>query len=189
MSESYLLNEDYTIAFYSHAKTAPYNFMSNFYPCKIIVENVFNIKELDKYDELVFNSSEQLFMFGKCLTFLDADYEKNIITLLNILHETDPAEAKKHGRNVSGFNENIWEIKRFECMVNAVTLKFKQNYDIKLKLLETGKKYLIEASPYDTIWGVGLSKDNPNIYDKSKWKGLNLLGDVLMHVRSTILTQ
>jgi ribA/ribD-fused uncharacterized protein len=186
MSKPKMLKAADTIAFYGHSQNAEYNYMSNFYLSPITIPNTFKIDELDEFDNLEFASSEQLFMFMKCITFLESNREKNIITLLKILKETTPSKVKELGRQVSGFNETEWDKHKYNCMMFAVTHKFQQNKNIKTQLLQTGNKYLIEASPYDKIWGIGLSVNNPDVLDKSKWKGLNLLGDVLMDVRNNL---
>jgi len=186
MNKSKMLKASDTIAFYGHSPNAKYNYMSNFYPCPITIPNTFNITELDEFDNLEFASSEQLFMFMKCITFLESNREKNIITLLKILQETTPSKVKELGRQVSGFNETIWDKHKYNCMMFAVTNKFQQNKTIKTQLLQTDNKYLIEASPYDKVWGIGLNASNPDVLDKSKWKGLNLLGNVLMEVRNNL---
>ena len=61
--------------------------------------------------------------------------------------------------------------------------KFKQNDDIREQLLSTGDLHLVEASPYDQIWGIGMDEDDPDATNPEKWDGLNLLGEVLMMVR------
>jgi ribA/ribD-fused uncharacterized protein len=69
-------------------------------------------------------------------------------------------------------------------MTYALLQKFSQDTVLGDRLQMTGNCYLIEASPYDSIWGVGLKADDPDIYDTDKWKGHNLLGHCLMDVRT-----
>ena len=71
-------------------------------------------------------------------------------------------------------------------IINGNILKFSQNKELKKFLLETGDKILVEASPTDKIWGIGMDQKNPDIYNPNNWKGLNLLGFSLMHVRDII---
>ena len=61
-----------------------------------------------------------------------------------------------------------------------------QNDELRNFLLSTGDKVLVEASPSDRIWGIGLGKNNPDALDPTKWRGQNLLGFALMNVRDSI---
>lgn len=61
--------------------------------------------------------------------------------------------------------------------------KFTQDLWLKKNLLATGKSTLVEASPYDRIWGIGIGQNDPARYDRSKWRGSNWLGETLMKVR------
>jgi len=58
---------------------------------------------------------------------------------------------------------------------------------LKEELLETYPRVLVEASPYDAIWGIGLDVDDPLAYNRDTWKGLNLLGFIITEVRDEIL--
>ena len=57
---------------------------------------------------------------------------------------------------------------------------------MKRALLEQHGKLLVEAASNDGIWGVGLRKDNPLIKNRSKWRGLNLLGYILTDILQRI---
>ena len=103
-----------------------------------------------------------------------------------ILHCNTSGEAKKIGRNVKGFKEELWLEKRFEIVVTANEAKFSQNEQLKDFLLSTGKRVLVEASPVDKIWGIGVAEDSPLIESPYKWRGLNLLGFALMDVRARL---
>jgi ribA/ribD-fused uncharacterized protein len=92
-------------------------------------------------------------------------------------------KVTKHGKN---YDDLIWSIHRLSKMTIVNILKFEQNEGFRKELLDTGDKILVEASPYDTIWGVGLSEDDPLILDEKNWKGTNLLGVSLMEVRRMI---
>ena len=61
--------------------------------------------------------------------------------------------------------------------------KFTQHSDLKEKLINTGKKHLVEASPFDKIWGIGMDANHPDATNIDKWNGQNLLGEVIMSVR------
>jgi ribA/ribD-fused uncharacterized protein len=131
-------------------------------------------------DKQLYNNAEQYMMSEKALLFSDINLYKKM------LETKDPKEIKKLGREVSNFDEAIWEQNRFSIVLKGSLAKFSQNQDLKNKLLSTGLKTLVEASPHDTIWGIGLSEDDPDIYDRSKWKGLNLLGQALTMTRELI---
>jgi len=132
------------------------------------------------YEGERFNNSEQAFMWEKARYFND---ERSAAA---ILKETNPRNVKALGRRVAGFDVEKWAIISYIYMVGACYAKFNQNEDLKQQLLATGDKTLVEASPYDTIWGIGLGMDNDDILDESKWRGMNLLGKALMVVRRTI---
>jgi len=146
------------------------NYLSNFYKC--------NFKDTNNNK---FNCSEQYFMFYKCLTF-DSN---NKILLTNILNENDPKKIKQFGRLVPNFNQEIWNTKKYNIMVDSLSYKFNQNENLKNKLIKTNNKYLYEASPYDKIWGIGYNKKTAIKTDISKY-GLNLLGKALMEIRNNL---
>ena len=104
---------------------------------------------------------------------------------------SSPKEAKVLGRSVNGFDEEVWIDKREGCMEVALYEKFSQNSDLKTVLLsETYKdKQFVEASPYDTIWGIGINEDDPNADNSDMWRGENLLGRCLDKVRERILIE
>ncbi len=107
--------------------------------------------------------------------------------LEKILAAGSPAQAKKLGRTVKDFNEHVWKEKRFEIVVAGNLAKFSQHEALKTFLLNTGSKILVEASPVDRIWGIGMSADNPDAENPAMWRGLNLLGFALMAVRERLL--
>ena len=139
--------------------------LSNFYHCKI----VFNNK--------VFCSSEQLFMYLKALYFKDYEIASQILKVKT------PKEAKKLGRKIRDFNEEAWSEVREDKMEQTIKAKFNQNPQLKELLLseEFDNKQFVEASPYDRIWGIGYSEDfaMANIND---W-GQNLLGKIITQYR------
>lgn len=104
-------------------------------------------------------------------------------TRAKILATHDPAEAKALGREVRDFDEARWREHRFGIVVEASLAKFGQNAALGDWLLGTGSKILVEASPRDTIWGIGLGASNPRATDPRAWRGLNLLGFALMEAR------
>jgi ribA/ribD-fused uncharacterized protein len=100
-----------------------------------------------------------------------------------ILQTKHPKEAKNLGRTVSGFQEEIWIKHRCDIVKRGNVAKFSQNNDLKDFLLQTKDAILVEASPNDNIWGVGLAANDPKIKNPNQWQGLNLLGFLLMEIR------
>ena len=96
------------------------------------------------------------------------------------------AEAKKLGRQVRNFDQLLWEEKRYEIVKIGNYHKFSQDEHLATFLKQTGDRILVEASPYDNIWGIGLSADAQGIENPHNWKGLNLLGFALMEVRKML---
>lgn len=103
-----------------------------------------------------------------------------------VLAAQQPADVKRAGRTVRGFVERDWEDAR-ERIIRAGSLaKFSQHPDLGAFLLQTGTKVLVEASPTDRIWGIGRAADDPAARDPLAWRGLNLLGFILMDVRAAL---
>lgn len=128
-------------------------------------------------DGLVYNCSEQYFMVLKALLFND-EYIAN-----EILKAFLPKEQKALGRKVKNFNESIWNKKKYDLMYDACYRKF-HNTGLS-KYLEEFRGYkFVEASPYDNIWGVGLSEHDDAILDEANWLGQNLLGKILTDIFS-----
>ena len=144
------------------------SFLSNFYPAKM------------KFAGIDFHTSEQLFMFLKAKYFEDHEMADMIAT-----RGQDPKDAKRFGRKVVGFDNEVWEGAREDMMYIACQRKF-MDEDLLKQLLATEEKVLVEGSPFDKIWGVGLVYDGETILDEKNWDGLNLLGKVLMRVRTDI---
>jgi ribA/ribD-fused uncharacterized protein len=131
-------------------------------------------------DKITFATAEHWMMAQKALLFGDKEsYDKIILA-------KSPAEAKALGRHVRNFDETIWNDKRFEIVVSGNLEKFKQHNDLKEFLLNTKERVLVEASPEDKIWGIGLTADSDKAENPKRWNGLNLLGFALMEVRDII---
>jgi hypothetical protein len=130
-----------------------------------------------------FNCSEQNFMYHKALTFGDVE------TAEKMMKESHPRVQKKLGKLVKNYDDTTWAEVRYDIMKEAVYLKFSQNKELLSELLKTGDKIFVEASPYDTIWGIGMGEDDDLILDEKNWKGLNLLGKALCEVRAQFIKE
>lgn len=99
-----------------------------------------------------------------------------------ILQATTPADCKSLGRTVKNFDDDLWIQNRTPIVSKCLMMKFTQDKQMKDALFKHYGSLLVEAAPRDAIWGVGLSKDNPRITNRSNWKGLNLLGYILTDI-------
>lgn len=127
-----------------------------------------------------FATAEHYMMWRKATMFGDHG------TAEKILAAPTPKEAKALGRQASGFDQTAWEASRYDIVVAAGRLKFGQHDDLRAFLLSTGDQILVEASPRDRIWGIGLGRNNPAAHDPTQWRGLNLLGFALGEVRDAL---
>ncbi len=108
------------------------------------------------------------------------------ISFNKIIECMSPKVAKSLGRKVQNYNEDIWNSKKEEIVIQGNLLKFSQNVHLKDYLLGTEDKIIVEASPFDKIWGIGMTKDNPAAENPKEWLGENLLGFALMEVRDNL---
>jgi ribA/ribD-fused uncharacterized protein len=125
-------------------------------------------------------TAEHWMMWRKAVLFGDEDRARQILTVGH------PGAAKVHGARVRGFDEAVWQRERFGIVVAGNLAKFGQHADLRAFLLGTGDRVLVEASPRDRIWGIGLAADDPRAADPATWRGLNLLGFALMRVREQL---
>lgn len=133
-----------------------------------------------KEGRITFHNCEQYMMYHKAILFQD-----NIIAN-KILGTIDAKEIKALGRQVRNFDETTWDLHKVRIVKQGNLLKFSQNEKLSVYLLDTGNRILIEASPYDKIWGVGLKETDLLIQNPDTWKGENLLGFILMEVRDEL---
>ncbi|WP_405456855.1 NADAR family protein [Streptomyces sp. NBC_00101] len=131
-------------------------------------------------DGVTYPSAEHWMMAGKARLFGDAEAERAA------LGAGSPAAAKKAGRLVRDFDETVWVRERFGLVVAGSVHKFGQDPRLRAYLLATGTRVLVEASPLDRIWGIGLAKDDERAADPRRWRGLNLLGFALMEARERL---
>ncbi|KVV21708.1 GTP cyclohydrolase [Burkholderia multivorans] len=132
------------------------------------------------YHDVEFNCVEQFMMYAKAMLFDDHR------TGATILATRSPKVQKQLGRDVSGFDEDIWLKSRESIVFVGCREKFRQNHDQGRVLSGTGSTILVEASRSDKIWGAGIGQFDRRITEPAKWPGLNLLGDTLMRVRTVL---
>lgn len=133
-------------------------------------------------DGVTYANAEQYMMAAKARLFDDAKVEAEIMAVKG----EDPKRMKALGRQVRGYVDDTWVAHREQVMFDACFAKFEQNAALKEQLLATGERTIIEASPVDSIWGIGLAEEDPAAEDPKQWKGLNLLGVALMRVREAL---
>ncbi|MGV9252260.1 NADAR family protein [Streptomyces sp. NPDC003697] len=146
-------------------------------------------------DGVCYATAEHWMMAGKARLFGDAEAERRVLAAGH------PAEAKKAGRLVRGFDEAVWERERFRIVVEGSVHKFAAHPELREFLLNTGGRsevgvppaegwgrVLVEASPVDLVWGIGLAAGDEAATDPERWRGLNLLGFALMEARERLRT-
>jgi len=131
-------------------------------------------------DNIKYCTCEQFMMAEKARLFGD-DH-----ALSQIMKACDPSVQKSWGKKVKNFDKDKWEEIAQDVVYKANYAKFTQNDDCYEELMRSGDKVIVEASPYDCIWGVGLGPDNPKVLDEKNWRGTNWLGEAIMKVRETI---
>ncbi len=125
-------------------------------------------------------TSEHYMMAEKARLFADEEVRARI------LKAGSPGAAKALGREVRGFREEAWTAERFEIVVRANLAKFSQNSALAAFLLGTKSRVLVEASPNDRIWGIGVGASESRAQNPLLWRGENLLGFALMAVRAQL---
>ena len=127
-----------------------------------------------------YNCCEQYMMHQKALLFGDSEIAELI------MNESNPKEQKKYGRMIKNFDKSVWDKNCLAIVYEGNLAKFSQNKDLKEEMLSTGNRIFVEASPFDNIWGIGMSEDSEGIENPSFWLGLNLLGQALTLVKQEI---
>lgn len=130
-------------------------------------------------DGVTYATAEHWMMAGKARLFGDADAERRAAA-------GHPKAAKAVGRSVRGFDDAVWERERFALVSDGSTHKFGQHPELRDFLLGTGQRVLVEASPLDRVWGIGLAADDERAQRPADWRGLNLLGFALMEARARL---
>jgi len=137
-------------------------------------------KSAFEVDQVQYKTSEHWMMAQKASLFGDQEIWQKIIECRT------PGEAKKLGRAVKNFDQATWEKQRYDIVKEGNWHKFSQNEALKTFLLNTKERVLVEASPVDRIWGIGLAKEASGVEDPNNWRGLNLLGFAQMEVRDLL---
>ena len=127
-----------------------------------------------------FLTAEHYMMYHKAKIFGDQQASAAVLAANN------PHDAKAIGRTVKGFDAKVWDAHSMDIVIAGNLAKFSQNPDLRAFLLSTAETVLVEASPVDRIWGIGLAEDNPAASDPNQWRGRNLLGFALMAVRTRL---
>ncbi|WP_435177852.1 NADAR family protein [Actinacidiphila sp. bgisy145] len=134
-------------------------------------------------DGVTYATAEHWMMAGKARLFGDEDAERRAVAAGH------PKQAKSAGRSVRGFDEAVWQHERFGLVVAGSVHKFAQHPDLRAYLLGTARRVLVEASPLDRVWGIGLAADDERAERPDAWRGLNLLGFALMEARDRLAAQ
>ncbi|OQQ18638.1 hypothetical protein B0675_17200 [Streptomyces sp. M41(2017)] len=142
--------------------------LSQWWPSPFVVEGV------------VYATAEHWMMASKARLFGDAEAERQAVDAAN------PALAKKAGRLVRGFDDAVWERERFGIVVEGSVHKFAAHPELRAFLQGTGDRVLVEASPLDRVWGIGLAATDEGASDPRRWRGGNLLGFALMEARERL---
>ena len=133
-------------------------------------------------DEVYYATAEHYMMAEKARLFDASMVEK-------ILNAKSTKEVKALEREVKNFDDKIWEEASFDIVVKGNMAKFSRNEALKEFLLSTSNRVIVEASPYDKVWGIGMLADDEKAIQPLKWRGLNKLGFALMVVRDEILKE
>lgn len=159
------------LLFYGHTPgreaTGPW-VLSQWYEAPFIVNN-------EEYP-----TAEHFMMAEKARMFGDTEIREQI------RGASGPGQAKKLGRAVRGFREDLWAEARLDIVVRGNIAKFSQHEPLKRYLLATGDRVLVEASPADRIWGIGLAAGDDASRDPARWRGQNHLGFALMAARNAL---
>lgn len=136
-----------------------------------------------KIDGVEYNTAEQYMMAKKALMF--GDFEM----LEQIMETSNPATQKDCGKRVKGFVKEVWEANCRKIVRDANYAKFTQNPKMLTEMLKDQDKEIVEASPEDKIWGIGLHETNPLAWERETWQGTNWLGIAIMEARKQILAE
>ncbi|PWI11141.1 DUF1768 domain-containing protein [Streptomyces sp. NWU339] len=131
-------------------------------------------------DGVTYATAEHWMMAAKARLFADPEGERRVLAAGH------PSQAKEAGRLVRGFDEEMWRRERFRVVVEGSVHKFAAHPDLRAFLLGTGDRILVEASPVDRVWGIGLAATDERAADPEQWCGPNLLGFALVRARARL---
>ena len=131
-------------------------------------------------ERVVYKTAEHYMMAGKAKLFNDKEIFERILSKIS------PKDVKDLGRQIKNFDATSWDQHKYQIVERGNYLKFSQNKELNHFLIQTGSKVLVEASPVDPVWGIGLAEDNAYAWEPAKWRGENLLGFALMEVRDKL---
>lgn len=132
-------------------------------------------------DGVEYTYAEQYMMAEKARMFGDE------AMLEKIMGAVYPKEMKAYGRAVQGFDKETWDKACYAVVKRGNAAKFSQDLALWAFLKGTKGRILVEASPRDRIWGIGMGRSAPDATDPLKWRGTNLLGFALTEVRDELL--
>lgn len=141
---------------------------SQWHPATFIIEGI------------TFNCAEQYMMYRKAKLFCDEEIAEQI------LQAKKPSVQKELGRLVQNFDAAEWKQNRERIVYEGNFYKFTQNDNLRKFLMDTADKTIVEASPVDNVWGIGMAESNPDARNPEKWNGENLLGKILMELRADL---
>ena len=140
-------------------------------------------KSIFTEDGVTYPNAEQYMMQKKAEVFGATD-------ILDQMKKTsDPRVVKGLGRKIKNFDDAIWDKHKMKIVTQAQILKFTQNPLLLEQLLEDRDRVIVEASPVDRVWGIGLHYDNDEVLNESNWNGQNLLGKCIMEAREQIINE
>ena len=131
-------------------------------------------------DGIEYHTAEQFMMAQKAVLFGDEDVRKEIMAAEH------PKQYKDLGRKIKGFVQETWDKNCCDIVIRGNVAKFSQNEDLRTFLLNTNERVLVEASPFDKIWGIGMKEDDPRAENPMLWNGTNFLGFCLMEARDIL---
>lgn len=127
-----------------------------------------------------FPTAEHWMMASKASLFGDQEMRSRILA------SPSPGAAKTLGRQVRSFDPAVWDARSLDIVAEGNVHKFGQNDGLRSFLLATGSRVLVEASPRDRIWGIGMGQDDPRATNPETWRGQNKLGFALMIAREQL---
>ena len=136
-----------------------------------------------RLDDILYSSAEQYMMYHKAVSMKDQN------TAQYILGTQDPSMQKWLGKKVQNFDKVLWDSISQSVVKTGNFAKFRQNPNLRVQLLETSGKLLVEASPFDRRWGIGLPAGDERCHDRSLWKGTNWLGFILTEIREELCAE